>query len=107
MQAGKMRHRITIQQATTAADTYGQPIETWSTYAERWASIEPIRGREYWDAHQVNAEVTTRIRIRSLSGVTPKMRVSWNSQIFDIVSVIHVEQRNRETQLMCTERVGD
>ena len=78
-------------------------LETWSTYATVQASIEPISGREYFAAQSTQADVTHRIRIRYLSGIVPKMRVSYNSRIFDILSVINVGERNRELQLMCRE----
>ena len=78
-------------------------LETWSTYATVQASIEPISGREYFAAQSTQADVTHRIRIRYFSGIVPKMRVSYNSRIFDILSVINVGERNRELQLMCRE----
>lgn len=35
---GRMDRRITIQRATTVADDYGTPIETWADVATVWAS---------------------------------------------------------------------
>jgi len=53
----------------------------------------------------VNAEVTGKISIRYLAGITPKMRVKHGNRIFDIVSMINPEERNRELQLMVKERI--
>ena len=103
MRIGKLRRRITIERVTETQDTDGAVLETWSTYATVQASIEPISGREYFAAQSTQADVTHRIRIRYLSGIVPKMRVSYNSRIFDILSVINVGERNRELQLMCRE----
>jgi SPP1 family predicted phage head-tail adaptor len=102
---GKLRHRITIEQVTETQDIDGSVIETWTTFATAQASIEPVSGREYFAAQSTQAEVTHRIRLRYLSGVTPKMRVNYNSRIFDILSVININERNRELQLMCRESV--
>ena len=44
--------------------------------------------------------------MRYLSGIVPKMRVKVGSRIFDILSIINVDERNRELQLMCRESVG-
>jgi SPP1 family predicted phage head-tail adaptor len=74
-------------------------------FATAWASIEPLNGREFFAAQQVNAEVTARIRLRYLPGVTRQMQVKFGSRTFAIESVINVEERNRELQLMVKEVV--
>jgi SPP1 family predicted phage head-tail adaptor len=103
---GKLRHRIAIEQVAETRDADGSVIEGWSAHATVQASIEPISGREYIAAQSTQADVTHRIRLRYLSGITPKMRVNYNSRIFDILSVINVGERNRELQLMCRESIG-
>jgi len=105
MRAGTLRQKVLIQQNTPSRDSYGAEVEAWTDYAEVWASIEPARGREFWESQQVNAEVTGKIRIRYLEEVTPKMRVKHGSRIFEIIAVINPEERNRELQLMVKERI--
>lgn len=103
MRAGRLRHRVTIQSVTTNTDSYGQPIESWSTFAEVWAAVEPLTGREYFQAQQLQAEVTYRVRIRYLTGVLPTMRVLHDSRTFEVQAVINLDERNRELHLMCRE----
>lgn len=103
MEAGRLRHRVTIQNATLAQDAYGEPIKTWGTYATVWASVEQLDGREYWTAQQAQSDVNTRIRIRLRDGVTPLMRVSWDSRIFEIQTVIRDATNKRQMDLMCRE----
>lgn len=103
MNAGQLRHRITIQQSTETKDQYKRPTTGWSDYATVWAAVEPLRGREFLLAQNTNIELTVRVRIRYLHGVTPGMRVLYGGRIFDIQSVIDVEERHREMHLMCTE----
>lgn len=103
MNIGAMRHRITIQQLVESSNTFGEVEKTWQDVATLWASIEPLRGREYFDSQQINAEVTTRIRIRYRPGIKPKMRAVYGERIFDIQSVIDVEERHKEIHLMCKE----
>jgi SPP1 family predicted phage head-tail adaptor len=102
---GKLRHWITIEQVVETQDFDGSVIETWSTFAAVQASIEPISGREYFAAQSTQADVTHRISLRYLEGVIPKMRVKYGLRIFDILSVINVNERNRELQLMCRESI--
>jgi SPP1 family predicted phage head-tail adaptor len=106
MQAGRLRHRVTVQRATDAIDQYGDQTPTWTSLGTVWASVEPLNGREYFAAAQMQSEVSTRIVIRPISGVTltPKDRVKFGSRYFDIQSVINRDERNRELQLLCVER---
>jgi SPP1 family predicted phage head-tail adaptor len=102
---GKLRHRITIEETTETQDADGSVIENWSAFATVQSSIEPISGREYFAAQTTQADMTHRINLRYVAGVKPKMRVKFGSRIFDILSVINVNERNRELQLMCRESI--
>lgn len=105
MRAGRLRHEITIQEPTATQNAVGEETLSWSDYATVRASVEPMSGREYWNSKQVQSEITHEIRIRYYPGVTSEMRVSWGNRVFEIESVINVNERNREMILMCKEAV--
>lgn len=106
MQAGKLRHKLVIQSRTEAPDSIGHMVSTWSEFATVYGSVEPLIGREYLAAQQVQSEVSHKLRIRWLNGATTKMRVLFGSRVFDINSVLNVEERGREMLLMCKEAVS-
>jgi SPP1 family predicted phage head-tail adaptor len=105
MQAGKLRHRITIQSPTETRDDHGQAIKTWSTFATVNGSIVPESSREFWSAKQTQADITHLFSIRYLPGVTSRMRIAYGSRVFQIGGVINVGERNVELHLACTEPV--
>ena len=105
MGSGAYRHRITIQSVTETADSFGAMTETWGTFAQVWASIEPLSGRELLQAQQIQADVTHRVRFRFLAGVTAKMRGLYGTRYFNILSIINTDERDREIVLMCKELV--
>lgn len=110
MNAGMLNKRITIQELTAGSptqDAFGQPSESWTTFFQVWAAVEPIQGREFWAQQQIQSEVTVRIRLRYLEGVTTKMRVSYAGKIYSILSVIDPKERHAEMQLMCSEGVNN
>lgn len=107
MQSGRLRKRITIESSTATRNSFGEEIPNWATYMSAWAAIEPIRGREYLEAKQVQADIDTRIRVRGQPGKTirPTMRVKYGSRIYMILSVISVSEIGKEIQLMCREQI--
>ena len=101
--AGKLRHRITLQTPVEARNGYNEAITTWSTVATVWASVEPISGREFFAAEHVQSEVTHRVRMRWQSGITPDMRVLFDSRVLKVEAVINYGERRTDLQLMCQE----
>jgi SPP1 family predicted phage head-tail adaptor len=95
-----------IQQAVETQGATGEISIVWGVFAEVAGSVEPIRGREFWAAKEQQAQVDTRIRIRYLEGVTPKMQVLDGARVFLIYAVIDPETRHIEQQLMCQEQVA-
>jgi len=103
--AGRLNKQITIQQVTETKNSFGEVSEAWSTYNTVWAEIKPISGKEYFNAESVQSEVTHKIKTRYLSGITTKMRISYDSRVFDIETVINIDERSRYIEMMCTENV--
>lgn len=93
MRAGPLDRRIVIQEAVTVQDSLGQPIETWSTFAERWASRMDVTGRERFASQQEIASETTVFRIRWLEGVTRQMRITSEGKTYDIESIAELGRR--------------
>jgi SPP1 family predicted phage head-tail adaptor len=106
MNPGTLNRRITIQQLTTGKDDEGFPTESWNDFYSCWAAVEPLKGREYFQAAAFNAENTVRFRIRYRSGIKPDMRIVYDKRVFDIISVIDINEAHKEIHLMAKELVG-
>lgn len=104
MNIGALRHRLTFKSTNTTADSFGEVSESpTTTVATVWGSINPLSGRELLQAQQVQAEVTHRVRIRYRSGLDPSMQIVFGTRTFDIVSIINLEERDREIEILCKE----
>ncbi len=107
MRAGKLRHCVDIQQASEVTDEEGMVVATWLTVEQAWMSLEPMSGAERFAAQQVQAGVTHVARMRlPQTNVTPKMRILLGTRELGIESVVNVEERGRELELMLKEPVG-
>ena len=110
MRAGRLRHRVVIQQPVNAADATGQMVATWTTVGTVWAAVEPLNGREYMTAQQVDSETTTRIRTRygsEISSIDPSWRITFDSRNFDIQSVIRPNEYGDELVIMAGEGLNN
>lgn len=103
LEAGRLDKRVTLQAHGITQDANGTPVEGWSDVATVWAAVEPLSGREFFAAAQVQAEQMQRITIRYRTGVTTAMRVAWAGRLFDITAVIDWRERHEALQLMCRE----
>lgn len=110
MQAGKLRHRIVLQQATTSQNSFGELTPSWAAVSGGtvWASVEALSGREFLDSRQIEAQVDYRIRLRWRDDVTERNRVTWTDpmnvgHVFEIRAVLPDATHRRQLELMCAE----
>ena len=102
-QAGRYRHRVTIQEPVYTKDASHAPQKTWDDVATVWASVWPLRGREFYAAKSVNSEVETTIRMRYHSDVRNDWRIVHGNNTYVILAVLNLQGRNIELELMCKE----
>jgi SPP1 family predicted phage head-tail adaptor len=107
MRAGHLKHRIVLQSRTETQGSTGEVTWGWSTLATVWASVEPVSGRQYFAAAQVQSEVDTLVRIRYRTGLNGKLRVVFVhgspaiTDYFDVMSVLNLLEARNEVHLMC------
>ncbi|WP_426450664.1 phage head closure protein [Paenibacillus sp. S-38] len=103
MNPAKYNRRIQILQPARSEDNEGLPVFTWSEFLSLWAAVNPLRGREYFQAAAINQENTLRIEIRYRTGLTSEMRVRYAGKIYNINAIIDPNEAHRELHLMCLE----
>ena len=87
MRAGDMERRVTIQSRTLTRNDYGEQIETWADVATVWGERIDLRGREFFAARQLSAEISTRFRLRYRTDITVLHRLVCESVTYDIHQV--------------------
>lgn len=106
MNIGKLNKRITFLKLTTGYDEMGQEIEgAWQSFKTVWASIKPLRGREYWDAKKKSAEQNYKIMTRYHDGITDDMRIQYKNKIFNIESAVDVDEKGEMLEIQCFESI--
>ena len=84
----------------------GQPIAhklALSEYSVA-AFVAPTTGKEYEESQKIRAETTYKISTRYFRGINSTHRILYNNREFEIVSVLDLNERHEELQIIAAER---
>lgn len=108
MKAGKLRHRITIEHYTETRDEWGGVVQGWAAFAANVpAEVVPLSGREFLSAGETHGEVSARMTIRYMPGVTGTMRILFDGETYAISAVLPDPTARRHITLMVSRGVSD
>lgn len=82
MRAGRLRHRVAIQQKSQAATLHLEMEDTWTTTATVWAQVNPKSSNEGLEADRTMARATHEITMRTRTIPTANMRLLFGSRVF-------------------------
>lgn len=108
MNIGRKNRRLTFDRPIDTTDGHGDALVDYATIGTVWASIEPLRGEERFEAQQVTADVTHKIRVRyssTLAGLTPKHRARLGATTYDLLSINDINSGHRELEIWARVRV--
>jgi len=103
-QAGQLDRRITIQTFSETTDTFGQQVKTYSTLASVWANVKEKGGASLGEKEEGDMLASTKrveFIIRYRTDVNAEMRVSYNSNIYKIQSILNADARKAYLKLVC------
>ncbi|CEG26008.1 phage head closure protein [Bacillus sp. B-jedd] len=104
MNPGELRHIVTFQRKSEGQDSYGEGSDDWVNVLKTRVAIYPISGKEFFAAEKVNSEVTHKVNLRYIPGITSDMRMKLGERVFELISPpINFQEKNIELQLLCKE----
>jgi SPP1 family predicted phage head-tail adaptor len=102
----ELRHRIKIQSLTRSSDGQGGWNESWSDFVEVWASIKPSSASERYFSQKIEMNVTHKIVVRWLDGLTQEMRIDFEGRIFQIKGIRRQNEQRFFIEIDAQENVG-
>lgn len=93
MRAGELDRTIALQSVSTVADSFGELLETWTTFASPAARVVPNRGNERFAAQQVVGHAVVTFRIRYRTDLSVLNRIVYDGKQWDIHDVREVGRR--------------
>lgn len=103
MRSGRLRHRVTLLKPARTTDGYGQVKTSSSPVGTYWAWVRPLRGREAEVARQLRADLTHAVTLRYVGAIGAEDSLLFRGRGLNIRSVIDVDERRREINLLCVE----
>lgn len=109
--AGRARERIKLQSKSVTKNAIGEEVVTWTDAVTDaadhclWAEAWPLKGREFFAAQQTQYAADVRFRLRYRAGLTQDMRVVWNGDAFDILSIVDVGAAHHTTEILAVHGV--
>ena len=101
-----LRQRIKFQSLTRASDGQGGWTESWADVMTVWAQVKPVSQKERYFSQQIQPTTTHKITIRWVGGLTPEMRVVFESRIFQIHGLIREDEKRFFMFIEAEEGVG-
>jgi SPP1 family predicted phage head-tail adaptor len=70
-----------------------------------WASIQPARGREYYEARAIRDDESIKIVIRYRTGITHDMQIQYRTHTYNIQSIVDPYEDHESLELYCVEKL--
>ena len=108
---GRASHRIRIEEKSVTRNAIGEEVVTWADVIADtadnalWAEVWPLKGREFFAAQQTQYAADVRFRLRYRAGLTQDMRVVWNGDAYDILSIVDVGAAHHTTEILAVHGV--
>lgn len=116
MLSNRLRHRVAIQERTNVQNSStGAVTVSWeNVWLDDGTELDAVPaevltgpGREFNQSGSEQAEISARINLRWFPGLTQKMRIVWEGNVFNIQSIELDMTARREYRLKCTTGVND
>lgn len=112
LDAGKLRHRVTIQSPVRVQNSAtGELTTTWvDVHVAVPAAIEPLSVKDFLQSGADQSHITARITIRWLSGLVPTMRLvgacgCHSGKVYSIKGLLEDKDTGTDYVTMpCTEK---
>jgi SPP1 family predicted phage head-tail adaptor len=103
---GSMRQSITIQSVANTTDSGGGRGVAWSTFQTVLAHVKQQSESSKYSQGVVDEKGAYTFTIRYVSGVTTTHRISYDSKLFNITSIINLDERNKYLVIKAVEGVA-
>jgi SPP1 family predicted phage head-tail adaptor len=103
--ASNFRDYVELQTRSTTSDGMGGSVDEWSSAGNFWCKVTPLSANQRLYAKRLEENITHKIVTRYRSDLTVgiEQRILWRGRLFQIQSVIDIEERRQFLEIMAVE----
>ena len=102
--AGALRNVVSVEELTKTRGTMGQITEDWAETRTFRAKIVPVKGKELLENGKETMKKPVRLYCRYPLDLPTGCRLKYGTRILDIISVVNIDEQNREIEILTEER---
>jgi SPP1 family predicted phage head-tail adaptor len=103
--AGELRYPAVFKEPTVETLDGDTTVEPFVEAFEARVAIDPVGGTEQTIGDQVQAAVGSLVKMRYDPRVHERLIMYARGRVFEIMSVLNLDERDKELQLTCRELV--
>lgn len=93
MDPGRRDRLIEIESATTAKNSVGEDVQTYSLWAKAWANVQPLRAQERFLSSGDHSVMEAKFTIPYMSGLLETMRILHDGLYWEIFGIAEIGRR--------------
>ena len=106
IKAGDLRQTVTLMKPVTTLGEHNRRTITWTDAATVPAAKSDVSGREFFQAHAVNAEDIVTFTIRWRDDIDETWRVKHGTTVYGVLEVNHLGYMRDYLRLKCRNVKG-
>ena len=106
IKAGDLRHPVDLMKPVTTQDEHRRRSTTYTKVATVYAAKSGVSGREFFQAHAVNAEDIVTFTIRWRDDIDTTWQVKKGNTTWNILEVNHLGYMRDYLRLKCRSVTG-
>lgn len=88
-----------IVENENATDEDGFPIEGGKSIKTVYANVRSLRGKEFYQASQVQAQDDKVFYINYIKDLDTKAEIKYKNELYNIISIINIDEANKEYEI--------
>ncbi|WP_242845939.1 phage head closure protein [Clostridium botulinum] len=88
-----------IVENENATDEDGFPIEGGKSIKTVFANVRSLRGKEFYQASQVQMQDDKVFYINYFKGLDTKVEIKYKNELYNIISIVNIDEANREYEV--------
>lgn len=101
IKAGDLRHPVKLLKPVTTLGEHNRRTTAYVEQAAVYAAKSDVSGREFYQAHAVNAEDIVTFTIRWTEGIDTTWRIQHGTNVYNVLEVNHLGYMLDYMRLKC------